>query len=114
MILSRNKWICGFPTVNTKEGTFMGEGNTELLNKEGYMDVLGFICKDLGVKLTTGKIWPSDLKNKKTEGLLTKNGEDNKFAHILSNINDSCMPNSEREERIIEVCKYNNLEVIFE
>lgn len=103
MLIKRSLWICGFPSSNQVKGTFLGEGNTELLNKEGYMDVLGFFCKYLGIKLSTGKILPSDLKSKKTEGILTKNGEDTRLVHDLMNVNDSRMPNKEREERLTAI-----------
>lgn len=50
-ILYKSKWICGTPDENDNPNNYMGEGDTMLLNNEGYYCCLGMFCEQMGVKL---------------------------------------------------------------
>lgn len=48
VVIDRSKWRCGGEGVGR-----IGEGSTELLNKEGYMCCLGFACLRAGLSKKT-------------------------------------------------------------
>ena len=41
LTLQKSKWICGKPIYNTISSNCLGDGDTQLLNKEGFMCCLG-------------------------------------------------------------------------
>ena len=48
LILDYNVWICGAPSPKSDVSNVLGEGETNLLNSEGYMCCLGQFCEQAG------------------------------------------------------------------
>jgi len=49
-VLDVNKWICGSPIKSPSKGNFLGEGITQLINKQGYMCCVGQFALQCGVR----------------------------------------------------------------
>ena len=109
-----SKWICGGSSV---EANGLGEGQTALLNKEGYKCCLGFACGQLGFK---GRLLeeaePDDL-GRIIPGL-TKRGDDcvinTAFSDKAIIINDDTHTTvEEKQKRLISLGKKHKIKINF-
>jgi hypothetical protein len=98
-VINRKTWRCG------QNGDFShGEGDTYLLNEQGYMCCLGQMCLQLGVKATnlinTGAPCDIHISSKKLPTLLVNKHINNTlFAQEAMHINDSTFINDQERER---------------
>lgn len=117
VIIDRSKWRTG---GNSDIAT--GEGNTLLLNAEGYQCCLGFVCEAAGVPRKKMRGWclPNSV-NTVVEGLteLLDVGShdefvDTKLADAAVGINDNgVMPPAEKEQKLLELFKDSPYELEF-
>jgi len=111
------KWRCGSFAIFADNA--LGEGTTELLNKEGYKCCLGFACQQAGYKGKLREIMtPGGLKQP-IEGLSYRSDLDNKITHTeftvhAMRINDSTVTTvEEKKAALIALGKKHNIEVKF-
>lgn len=112
--VNRSKWRCGSNGEHSH-----GEGDTELLNKEGFQCCLGFVCEQLGVPRENllGVDLPCNAPSVYTheqvdEILLSEQkhfDESETFttyadleSHAVA-INDSLLPRKEKEAKLISL-----------
>ena len=119
LIIDRSKWRTGSDGPH-----HTGKGDTQLLNKQGFMCCLGFRCNQMGIpkKDLLNKAEPEDLANIYTipdlveeehwfEKILTQNSDFGREA-IMINDNEE-ITKEERERLIKEHFKKINVKVIF-
>lgn len=103
LIIDRSKWRTG-------EGSFSetGKGDTQLLNKQGFMCCLGFRCNQMGIpkKDLLNKGTPEALADLYNIADLIEGDEDGwgntKFAKEAVHLNDSIRLTSKEREKAIE------------
>lgn len=114
LIISRSKWRIGRRSVNTK-----GQGETKLLNEEGYMCCLGFYALQQGIKKEEifGKRSPQSIYSKTITNLSYKrNGiiHNTVFCSKAMDINDDeATTAKQKEELITRHFAKKGIEVVF-
>lgn len=99
LIIDRAKWRTGGEGIHKT-----GEGNTVLLNDEGYMCCLGFRCEQMGIpeKLLLNVGMPSGLYNSyDIPDLINELGKNSEFAVQAVKINDDGEPSPKEREKAI-------------
>ena len=86
LIINRAKWRTG-------EGgeTQTGKGDTQLLNKQGYMCCLGFRCQQMGVprKLLLEEGTPGCIRGWDIPDLIDDDGNNTEFSQTAMELNDA-------------------------
>jgi hypothetical protein len=86
LIINRAKWRTG------QDGeTETGKGDTQLLNKEGYMCCLGFRCQQMGVprKLLLEEGTPGCIRGWDIPDLIDDDGDNTEFSQTAMELNDA-------------------------
>jgi hypothetical protein len=127
LVIDRSKWRTGGDIDEKEHQT--GEGETRLINAQGYMCCLGFYLKDVAklnkkilIEQATPK-WFIGLKeiydnNDDVRLLVTKLNDDHyvnsDFCQLAMHINDNVnLPSDEREEQLKTIFLEKGIEVSF-
>lgn len=98
LVINRAKWRTG-----GDDHPATGKGDTQLLNKQGYMCCLGFRCNQMDVprKLLLEEGTPGCIRGWDIPDLIDEDGYNTEFSQIAMELNDSSdMSRITRERKI--------------
>lgn len=110
LTIDRSKWRTGKENFGST-----GEGDTELLNEDGFMCCLGFRCEQMGIPkdLLLYKGTPASISNYDIPDLVDEQGWNLPFCTMAMDLNDENMPRKDREKAIKEHFATKDIIVIF-
>lgn len=107
--IDRSKWVRNISEdVVVKNGNECGSktaavlGDTNLLNDDGNMCCLGFICNQAGVPKTllNNQGFPYSVEHKRVPKYLVENGSNTNLTYQAIQINDTFMDGKTRERKL--------------